>query len=31
MTTVAIPEWNTLGLLPPIDPADSNLKCNTLG
>lgn len=22
MTTVAIPEWNTLGLLPPIDPAD---------
>ena len=21
MTTVAIPEWNTLGLLPPIDPA----------
>lgn len=22
MTTVAIPEWNTLGLLPPTDPAD---------
>lgn len=22
MTTVAIPEWNTLGLLPPIDPTD---------
>lgn len=22
MTTVAIPEWNTLGLIPPIDPAD---------
>lgn len=22
MTTVAIPEWNTLGLLPPVDPAD---------
>lgn len=22
MTTVAIPQWNTLGLLPPIDPVD---------
>lgn len=22
MTTVAIPQWNTLGLLPPIDPVN---------
>ncbi len=22
MTTVAIPEWNMLGLLPPTDPAE---------